>query len=149
MKTTLALSLFLAGSLVASAADAIRHFDDLHADPERGIVRLPRRTLEDGKVTMTYLNVSQIIKVMLKTEAKGPDARTTLIIVSSELEPGENTNQPIDTRYVTYEVRFPTLQLAEAAIEKMFAKSAAQAVGGQPAAPAKPKPEGDNNAPAE
>lgn len=143
MKTTIALLFLLS---LGASADTIRHFDDLHADPERGIVRLPRRTHEDGKVTMTYLNVSQIIKVMLKTEAEGPDARTTLIIVSSELEPDENTSQPIDTKYVTYEVRFPTLQLAEEAIEKMFAKKGEPGGVGQPVAPTTGKPLGDNKA---
>jgi len=142
MKTTIALFLF--ASLVASA-DSRHRFDDLEADPERGIVRLPRVVHDDGRVTMTYLNVSQIISLTIKTEGKDPEGRALLIIVSSEPEPSENVNQAIDTKNVTYEIRFPTRLLAEEAIRKMFAKKA------EPAPPPvvrpprpRSEPEGDN-----
>ena len=97
MKTIIAL--FFSISLVA-AADTPYGFEDFHADPERGIVRLPRTEHADGKVTMTYLNVSQIVRVTLKAEAKGPDARTMLIIVTSEPEPRDNVNKAIDRKHL-------------------------------------------------
>jgi hypothetical protein len=126
MKTTIAL--FLAASLVASA-DTLGSFEDLHADPERGIIRLPRTKHDDGKMTTTYLNVSQIVRVVIKSDGKEPDARARLMIVTSETEHRESVNKAADSKQLTYEIGFPTRQLAEEAVEKMFAKK------GEPAAP--------------
>jgi hypothetical protein len=139
MKTTIAL--FVLASLVASA-DTRRSFEDFHADPERGIVCLPRTEHSDGKMTMTYLNVSQIVRVTLRSDGKDPDAHTMLIIVTSELEPTENVNQAIDSKHLTYEIRFPTREFAEAAIQKMFAKHGEPAGAGHAAPRSESKPAG-------
>lgn len=135
MKRSLLILLF---ATVTASADVWSGKDDWTADTTPGFVRVPRVNHGDGKKTVTFVNVDQIVRLSITAEGEG--SRATLEIVTTEPRPVADRVGDDANINVTYKIRFDSLRADEEVVRGIMKKKADQAATPiRPEAPA-PKP---------